>query len=62
MGLEPRGLVALVAVAFGAIVLEAQWLAAKVTLGVGSRVATAIAGLSLSLQFVVYGLLQRIIG
>jgi hypothetical protein len=38
------------------IVLEAQWFAAKLTLGVGSGVAGGIAVLGLALQFVVHGL------
>ncbi|MDB5560116.1 MAG: hypothetical protein JWQ36_3050 [Enterovirga sp.] len=56
MGLEPPGVVALLTLAFAVIVLEAQWFAAKLTLGVGSGVAGGIAVLGLALQFVVHGL------
>ncbi len=62
MGLEPRGLVPLITIAFGAILLEAQWFAAKVTLGVGSRMAAAVVLLGLSLQVVIYGLLRGLLG
>ncbi|NNM73964.1 hypothetical protein [Enterovirga aerilata] len=62
MGLEPRGLVALLTLAFGAIVLEAQWFAAKVTLGVSSALAGAVALLGLSLQVVIHGVLRTAIG
>jgi hypothetical protein len=62
MGLEPRGLVPLITIAFGAILLEAQWFATKVTLGVGSRMAAAVVLLGLSLQVVIYGLLRGLLG
>ena len=58
MGLEPQGLVALLMMAFGAIVIEAQWFATKMTLGVRAGTAAAIVLLGLSLQVVIYGLLR----
>jgi hypothetical protein len=61
MGLEPRALVALLTLAFGAIVLEAQWFATKVTLGVQSGVAALVVVLGLSLQVVIYGLLRAVV-
>jgi hypothetical protein len=62
MGLEPRGLVVLMTIAFGAIVLEAQWFATKVTLGVRSGVAAAVVLLGLTLQVVIHGLLRWVVG
>ena len=58
MGLEPRPLAALLTLAFGAIVLEAQWFATKITLGVRSGMAASVVLLGLSLHFVIYGLLR----
>ena len=62
MGLEPRGVVALFVLAFGLIVLEAQWFAAKVTLGAGSGLALAITALGLCLQVVIHGLFGALVG
>ena len=61
MGLEPRAFAALLTLAFAAIVLEAQWFATKVTLGVSSGVAASVVLLGLSLQVVIYGLLQGLL-
>jgi hypothetical protein len=58
MGLEPSALVTLLTLAFAAIVLEAQWFATKVTLGVSSAIAGGVTALGLSLQIVILGLLQ----
>ena len=61
MGLEPHGLAALLTLAFGAIVLEAQWFATKITLGVRSGIAAQVVVLGLALQIVIYGLLRGLI-
>jgi len=62
MGLEPRGLIALLMLAFGAIVIEAQWFATKVTLGVRSGTAAVIVLLGMCLQVVIYSLLRGSVG
>jgi hypothetical protein len=61
IGLQTHGLAAIISFAFALIVVEAQWFAAKVTLGVGNVAASAVVALGLVLDLGLDRLLGRLV-
>lgn len=61
-GLQTEALAGLFSFAFALIVVEAQWFAAKVTLGIGNLTALAVAGLGLLLDLSLDRLLAHFVG
>lgn len=57
-GFAPGPMAALVTVAFTIILLQSQWFATRVTLGVGGAAAAAVTGLGLLLDLAVGGIVR----
>ena len=61
LGWETRPLTSLFLVAFGFIVLQLQWFATKVTLGVGGNAAAAVVLLGLGLDVMIGSLMRALL-